>query len=163
MEFLRTWMLSVTSAALAGMLVYVLAPKGSTKKAVRMVAAVFFLTAFFLPFGKIAANDYIFPNLAFNESSQEIPPKLEALLENQVIQAQQSVISQTVNSEFTRRNLPEPETIEFITDILPDKRIAITGVRIQCAERVISADALRTALGKKILEATGIEIQVELL
>jgi hypothetical protein len=159
MEFLRSWMLSITAAALAGMLVYVLAPKGGTKKAVRTVTAVFFLASFFLPFAKFASGDFIMPNFEPEEAYQTMPPALEQALENQVLRAQQEVISQIINEELARRNLPSANEIAFDTDILPDGRIAIGRVSIQCQD----GPGLAFALKQKIKESSGIEIQVVLL
>ncbi|MDR1410290.1 MAG: hypothetical protein LBJ12_08570 [Oscillospiraceae bacterium] len=162
MDFLRSWMLSVTAAALAGMLVYILAPKGGTKKAVRMVAAVFFLTAFFLPFGKITTNDFTPPELAREDVSQSIPSALEDTLKNQVLRAQKNTIVQAVNTELARQTVSLPEQIEFSTDILADGSIGIVQVRIQCASGSIASDALRRTLESKIKEAAGLAVQVVL-
>ena len=185
MEFLRSWMLSVTSSALAGMLVYILAPKGGTKKAVRTVAAVFFLTAFFLPFGKLAAGDFILPDFALEDSSQAMPPALEEALQSQVLRAREDAIAQTVEAELARRGLP-PAEIEFGMDILPEGGIAITVVRIQWSgeysadtqerghEATESSDVsarasygvagdMCVALERQIRESTGLEVRVELL
>ncbi|MDR3344266.1 MAG: hypothetical protein LBT21_01525 [Oscillospiraceae bacterium] len=162
MDFLRSWMLSVTAAALAGMLVYILAPKGGTKKAVRMVAAVFFLTAFFLPFGQITADNFTLPEIAKEDVSHAIPPALEETLQAQVLQAQQAVVARAVNAELARQNAPPPERIEFGMDILPDGSIGIIQARIQCAGGAITADALRIALESKIREDAGLDIQVVL-
>ncbi|MCL2023271.1 MAG: hypothetical protein FWG82_02750 [Oscillospiraceae bacterium] len=87
MEFLRTWMLSVTAAALAGMLVHILAPSGGTKKTLRMVVTVFFLTAFFLPFTQLSLEDFGF---SFEDFNLEDNP-LEAVLESQIARINEQI------------------------------------------------------------------------
>ncbi|MDR0884273.1 MAG: hypothetical protein LBN05_06690 [Oscillospiraceae bacterium] len=160
MDFIRSWLLSVTAAALAGMLVYILAPKGSTKKAVRTVAAVFFLTAFFLPFGQISLTDVTWsqPPRAIE---QTVPAQLEETVLSQMVEAQKAVIAQIVAGEAQRLGTPPPAHIEFGTDISADGGIHIVQVGIQWGDTVQNPAALTRAIEQKIRETTGLEVQVD--
>jgi hypothetical protein len=153
-------MLSVTAAALAGMLVYVLAPKGGTKKAVRMLAAVLFLTAFFLPFGKVTIEDLTLPEIRHEEVSREMETGIDNALQGQILNAQQAVIAQIVTDEVSRTNTPAPDRIGFTTDDMDSGGIIITQVSIHCSDGTTASTALRRDLENKIRETTGLEVQV---
>lgn len=107
-----------------------------------------FLTAFFLPFGKIAVGDFVFSNLSppnISESDHEI----EEALENEILAAQKKIIEQLIKKEA-----PAAE-IAFVTDASADGFIYIKQIQLAAAAGVNVG-----SLEKSITEATGLEIEV---
>ena len=138
-------MLSITAAALAGMLVHILAPSGGTKKAVRMLVTVFFLAAFFLPFTKLSADDFALSWGDFESSESPV----EAVVASQADRARGQIITQEVKNFFTARGLPIPNIIEVDGDFL----------RVQPSSAAFNASALERAL----LENLGVKITVVIM
>jgi len=158
MAILRQWLLSLTFAALAGMLVSLLAPKGATQKALRTVAAVFLLAVLFLPAAQLRDIPLTLPQMQENTS----PPQeqnLEALLQAQTLQAQQAAVS-----GILQRTLLQASTnfgqITFETDN-PD------GTRIQITEAQIPLHSTCTVtaqeLERLVLTETGIQLKIRMV
>ena len=58
MDFIKSWTLTIVTAAVIGSLIVTLTPSGGTEKTVRTVVSLFLLVSFFLPF--IKENDFGF-------------------------------------------------------------------------------------------------------
>ena len=129
METLRNWALTVALSALAGGIVWLLAPKGSVQKAVRTVVAVFLLGAFLSPLLGRAGNpiDWEWPGL------QE-PPTL-AGLDEAVSRQLQAAVEQEIKGRIAgvleARDINfQPGQILLKTDILPEGSINIATARV---------------------------------
>ncbi|MDR1806271.1 MAG: hypothetical protein LBQ80_05845 [Clostridium sp.] len=149
MEFVRSWLLSITAAALAGMLVYVLAPKGGTKKALRVVTAVFFLAAFFLPFGRLELDGLSLPEIEENAAFQSSSLALEELVNEQILGARKDAVSLIINRELESLGLPQAQ-LEFIAGGAELEAVEVTGL----------SAGLCVGLEHEITRQTGLEVKV---
>jgi len=127
METLRTWALSVAMAAMAGGLVWLLAPKGSVQKALRALISVFLLCAFLSPFfahGGISL-DWILPDI------QDVPlsPALEDMVSRQLKTAVEEEIAKRIQAVLASRNISGQITLD--TSIWPDGSIEIVTAEVQ--------------------------------
>jgi len=130
METLRTWALTIALAALAGGIVRLLTPKGSVEKSVRVVVAVFLLSAFLSPMFQRNGEglDWLFPEVP--AVTQITPLQLEIARQMQ----------STVETELTNRMQRVLDTrgldgqILLNTDILSDGSIEIVTARVTLAQ-----------------------------
>ena len=126
METLRAWALSVAMAALAGGLVWLLAPKGSVQKALRTLIAVFLLCAFLSPFftrGGIEL-DWILPEIPDSPTI----PALEDTVNKQLKTAVEEENAGRVRVVLDERNLVGQISLD--TSIWPDGSIEIVTARV---------------------------------
>ncbi|MDR2687196.1 MAG: hypothetical protein LBB75_05540 [Oscillospiraceae bacterium] len=126
MEQLRTWALSVAMAALAGGLVWLLAPKGSVQKALRTLIGVFLLCAFLSPFFTRAdiALDWILPET----QSAPVLPALEDTLARQLKTAVEEEIGGRIDAVLNERAITGQISLD--TSIWPDGSIEIVTARV---------------------------------
>jgi len=126
MEQLRAWALSVAMAALAGGLVWLLAPKGSVQKALRALIGVFLLCAFLSPFfmrGGINL-DWILPEI----QSAPVPPALGDTVSRQLKTAVEEEIAKRIQAVLDGRNLAGQISLD--TSIWPDGSIEIVKAQV---------------------------------
>ena len=126
MQQLRTWALSIAMAALAGGVVWLLAPKGNVQKALRALIAVFLLCAFLSPFflrGGISL-DWILPEM------QSIPmtPALEDTVKRQLKTAVEEEIAKRMQAVLNTRGITGQISLD--TSIWPDGSIEIVTVQV---------------------------------
>jgi len=152
METLRSWALTVALSALAGGIVWLLAPKGSVQKAVRTVVAVFLLGAFLSPLLGRAGNpiDWEWPGE---------PPTL-AGLDEAVSRQLQAAVEQEIKGRMAgvleARGIDfQPGQILLETDILPEGSINIAAAGVTVPKGADTA-GLKEELGA----ATGLEVEV---
>jgi len=154
MEQLRTWALSVAMAALAGGLVWLLAPKGSVQKALRTLIAVFLLCAFLSPFflrGGIDL-DWILPEM----QGSPITPALEDTVARQLKTAVEEEIAKRMQAVLDVRGLAGQITLD--TSIWPDGSIEIVTAQVFVPPGTDTrglAAALKAEAGLDVKIATG--------
>jgi len=126
MEQLRTWALSVAMSALAGGLVWLLAPKGGVQKALRALIAVFLLCAFLSPFftrGGINL-DWILPDIQYSP----VTPALEDTVSRQLKTAVEEEIVKRIQAVLDARNIDGQIILD--TSIWPDGSIEIVTAQV---------------------------------
>lgn len=158
MDFIKQWVLSVTFAALAGTLIYLLAPKGATERAMRTVVAVFLIAAIFLPFASLRDIDLSLP--AANELQLERGAKQleDAVAERALLSAREAVCA-VIRQELELREIRYGQIV-LNMDIQEDTSIGIREAYVELAEgNPVSPQELE----KQLLEATGIDIRVILV
>ncbi|MCL2300791.1 MAG: hypothetical protein FWC27_11685 [Firmicutes bacterium] len=126
MSTFRSWALSVAMAALAGGVVWLLAPKGSVQKALRALIAVFLLCAFLMPFfTRGGLNfDWILPDI---QSAPEIPA-LEETVARQLKTAVEEEIAKRIDAVLSARDIAGQISLD--TSIWPDGSIEIVTARV---------------------------------
>ena len=152
METIRTWALTVALSALAGGIVWLLAPKGSVQKALRTVVAVFLLCAFLSPL-------LHWQGLALQwlpEEAQAPPtlPGFDALLYGQLQGAVEKELRRRIAQVLEGRNLAGQILLE--TDILPDG-----GINIATAKVILPPGANTAGLAFALREAAGLDVEIE--
>jgi len=156
MEQLRTWVLSVAMAALAGGLVWLLAPKGSVQKALRALISVFLLCAFLSPFfrrGGISL-DWILPEI----SNTPITPALEDTVSRQLKTAVEEEIASRIQSVLDERGVAGQTSggqISLDTSILPDGSIEIVTARV-----LVPPGTDMRALAAAIQAQAGLDVEI---
>jgi len=154
METLREWALTVALSALAGGIVWLLAPKGSVQKAVRAVVAVFLLCAFLSPLLVRKGGP-----LKWELPALEQAPTLAGLDEAASRQLQAAVereIRGRIEGVLEARGIQcGPGQILLETDILPEGSINIAAARVSLPSGTDPA-GLKEALGA----AAGLEVEV---
>ena len=151
MSTLRTWALSVAMAALAGGLVWLLAPKGSVQKALRTLIAVFLLCAFLSPFfarGGIRL-DWILPD---TQSTPAIP-ELEDTVKRQLKTAVEEEIVGRVQAVLDERGLAR--NIALDTSIWPDGSIEIVTAQV-----LVPPGADTRELAADIKARAGLDVEI---
>ncbi|MCL1952869.1 MAG: hypothetical protein FWF60_08590 [Oscillospiraceae bacterium] len=151
MEQLRTWALSVAMAALAGGVVWLLAPKGSVQKALRTLIAVFLLCAFLTPFFTRADInlDWILPDTRRSPET----PALEDTVARQLKTAVEEEIAKRINAVLSGRGAAGQISLD--TSILPDGSIEIVTARVA----VLPGTDTR-GLAAAIKAQAGLDVQV---
>ena len=151
MEALRIWALSVAMAALAGGLVWLLAPKGSVQKALRALISVFLLCAFLSPFFSRGGNglDWILPDI------QNTPalPALEDTVARQLKTAVEEEISKRIDAVLSARGVSGQISLD--TSILPDGSIEIV-----TAEVAMPPGIDTRGLAAAIKAETGLDVKI---
>ncbi|MDR1464775.1 MAG: hypothetical protein LBJ11_05685 [Oscillospiraceae bacterium] len=151
MDTIRSWATCVALSALAGGLVWLMAPKGSVQKAVRTVVAVFLLAAFLSPF--FQKNGLA---LDFSAPEPDGAPTIGALqdaLHSQTDEAIAEKIREVLESQGVDMGRGQ---ISVRTDILSDGSINIEAVTVRLPAGGYSTEKLRTA----IREATGLDVDL---
>ena len=151
MEQLRTWALSVAMAALAGGVVWLLAPKGSVQKALRALIAVFLLCAFLTPFFTRSgvSLDWILPDM------QGTPglPALEDTVARQLKTAVEQEIIRRIDAVLSARGIDGQIFLD--TSILPDG-----GIEIVTAEVVVPPGAGTRGLAAAVKTETELDVKI---
>jgi len=154
MEQLRTWVLSIAMAALAGGLVWLLAPKGNVQKALRALIATFLLCAFLSPFflrGGVSL-DWILPDIP----NAPVTPALEETVSRQLKTAVEEEIAKRIQAVLDERGLAGQISLD--TSIWPDGSIEIVTARVLVppgAEPRGLAAALKAQAGLDVELITG--------
>jgi len=126
MQSLRTWALSIAMAALAGGIVWLLAPKGGVQKALRTLLAVFLLCSFLTPFftrGGVSL-DWILPDIL----DTPVTPALEDTVARQLKTAVEEEIAKRINAVLSKRGAAGQISLD--TSILPDGSIEIVTAQV---------------------------------
>ena len=126
MESLRTWALSIAMAALAGGVVWLLAPKGGVQKALRALIAVFLLCSFLTPFfTRGGVNlDWILPDIL----DTPVTPALEDAVMRQLKTAVEEEIAKRMQAVLDARAVAGQISLD--TSILPDGSIEIVTAQV---------------------------------
>jgi len=151
MEVFRTWALSIALAALAGGIVRLLAPKGAVEKSVRVVVAVFLLSAFLSPIITHggASLDWVLPQL-------QAPPVNHALQQEMARQLQSAIEVELRNGMRTvldTRGLDGQ--IYLSTSILSDGSIDIVLARVE-----IPHASNTTGLAAALRHEVGFDVEI---
>ena len=126
MSTLRTWALSVAMAALAGGVVWLLAPRGNVQKALRTLIAVFLLCAFLTPFfTRTGVNlDWILPDIQATPET----PALENTVARQLRTAVEEEIAKRIEAVLVARDVSGQISLD--TSIWPDGSIEIVTAQV---------------------------------
>lgn len=151
METIRTWALTVALSALAGGIVWLLAPKGSVQKAVRTVVAVFLLCAFLSPL--FARRGMAFEWLLPEEAAAPTIAGFDEAVSRQLQKAVEEEISKRILDVLEGRKISGQILIR--TDILPDG-----GINIATAKVTLPRGTNTSGLGFKLEEAAGLEVEI---
>jgi len=148
METLRNWALTVVLSALAGGIVWLLAPKGSVQKSLRMVVAVFLLSAFITPLLRGGGS------FAWELPDEGRPPTI-AGFDDVVSRQLQTAVEEEITGrcEGVLRARGIAGQILLQTDILGDGSINIASAKVIVGS---GAAGLREELGA----ATGLDVEV---
>ena len=160
MEAIRTWALTVALAALAGGIVWLLAPKGTVQKAVRTVVAVFMLCAFLSPLVSLRGLDFTW--LLPEEAAMPTIPGLDEALSRQLQTAVEEELNRRISAVLEAREIQIlPGQILIRTDILPDGGINIATAKV-ILEKAVTPPGLKTAgLAQALRDAVGFEVEIE--
>ena len=154
MSSLRAWALSLAMAALAGGLVWLLAPKGSVQKALRALIAVFLLCAFLSPFfarGGIHL-DWVLPDM----QAAPVTPALEDTVSRQLKTAVEEEIAKRMQAVLEERGLAGQISLD--TSIWADGSIEIVTARVLVPPGTDTrglAAAIKTQAGLDVEVLTG--------
>ena len=152
MQQLRTWALSLVMAALAGGLVWLLAPKGSVQKALRTLLAVFLLCAFLSPFfvrGGVNL-DWILPDV---QASPALPA-LDDVVARQLQAAVEEEICRRIQAVLQARGIAGQISLD--TSILPDGSIEIV-----TAEVLVPPGADTRGLAAAVKTEAGLDVNIK--
>ena len=149
METLRSWALTVALSALAGGIVWLLAPKGSVQKAVRMVVAVFLLSAFLTPVLRAGSINWELP--------EALPPPSIAGFDEVVSKQLQAAVEEEIRGRYARileaRGLAGQ--IDLRTDILSDGSINIASAKV-----IVPFGSDTAGLREELGAAAGLDVEV---
>jgi len=151
MSTLRAWALSVAMAALAGGIVWLLAPKGNVQKALRALIAVFLLCAFLTPFftrGGVSL-DWILPDI----HSAPTIPALEGTVARQLKTAVEGELAKRIDAVLGTRGITGQISLD--TSILPDG-----GIEIVTAEVLVPPGADTRGLAAAIKTQTELDVKI---
>ena len=152
MEAIRTWALTVALSALAGGIVWLLAPRGTAQKAVRTVTAVFLLCAFLSPLFARRGFDFEWP--LPEESAVPTIAGFDEALSKQLQQAVEEELTRRISAVLEERNITGQILVR--TDILPDG-----GINIATAEVTLEqAGGNTSGLGLALRDAAGLEVEI---
>ena len=151
MESIRNWALTVALCALAGGIVWLLAPKGTVQKAVRTVVAVFLLCAFLSPLFIWRGMDFEW--LLPEEAAVPTIPSLDEALSQQLKAAVEEEIARRISAVLDARKISGQILIR--TDILPDG-----GINIATAQVTLPKDVNTAGLLPALREAAGFEVEI---
>ncbi|MDR2647313.1 MAG: stage III sporulation protein AF [Oscillospiraceae bacterium] len=154
MDGLRAWALTVALSALAGGIVWMLAPKGSVQKALRTVTAVFVLCSFLSPF--FAGEDLPLQWIAPEISQSPALPSLDDTIQAQLQDAVKTELTNQLQA-ILKENHADGAEILITTAILSDSSISIEQVVILLQKNHASkADSLK----KSIKSQTGLDAEI---
>ncbi|MCL2106251.1 MAG: stage III sporulation protein AF [Oscillospiraceae bacterium] len=157
MEAIRAWAVTVAVASLAGGVVWLMAPKGSVRKSLRVVVAVFLVAAFLSPLLSRSSRDFGWALPA--EHAMPANQELEAEILRQLRQTVETSIRAQLQAELRKQGVAvDTELISVATDILSDGSIEIVSVRV-----IVPAEALARSgeLRGDLLAATGLDVTLE--
>jgi len=153
MVTIRTWALTVALSALAGGIVWLLAPKGSVQKAVRTVVAVFLLCAFLSPL--FARRGMAFEWLPPEEAAAPTIPGFDETVSRQLQKAVEAEIAKRIEAVLESRKISGQILIR--TDILPEG-----GINIATTKVTLPQGTNTSGLGNLLEEAAGLEVEIML-
>jgi len=151
MPTLRTWALSIAMAALAGGVVWLLAPKGNVQKALRTLIAAFLLCAFLTPLftrGGVSL-DWILPD---NQNAPGIPA-LEETVARQLKTAVEEEITKRIAAVLAARNVTGQISLD--TSIWPDGSIEIVTAQV-----LVPPGADTRGLAAAVKAQTELDVQI---
>ena len=151
MQPIRTWMLTIALAALAGGIVWLLVPKGSVQKAVRTVVAVFLLCAFLSPLLNRKGIDFAL--LLPEESAAPTIPGFDETVSRQLQAAVEQELTRRISGILESQKISGQILVR--TDILPDGSINIATAKV-----TLPAGANTSGLQNKLAEAVGTEVEI---
>lgn len=152
MDFLKQWILSISFAALSGTLVYFISPKGSTRRVMRTVIAMFLLLAIALPFADLGRVTLSAEQETQNAAHQAAD--LEDRLARQVYDTTEAALRNTVQTALERREINFGQIV-INTDILEDGSIRITEA---CITQASISEAVLREVEAEVLQQSGLAI-----
>ena len=151
MQPIRTWMLTIALAALAGGIVWLLAPKGSVQRAVRTVVAVFLLCAFLSPLLNRQGIDFAL--LLPEETAAPTIPGFDETVSRQLQTAVEQELRQRISGVLETQKISGQILVR--TDILPDG-----GINIATAKVALPPGTNTSGLKNRLAEAAGTEVEI---
>ncbi|MBQ7046831.1 MAG: hypothetical protein IJN85_03715 [Oscillospiraceae bacterium] len=137
-SFFKEWALGVCFAALAGAIIFAVAPNGTMKKSVKMVVAIVVICAVILPFAKSGLDiDWSFQNQ--NTGGAVYSEDLEDVVEYQLTAAYADEVTQKADYILSTAGLKESE-ITLMTDINEQGSIFIKKAYIKLPDNLNSVD-----------------------
>ncbi len=149
MDMLKQWLISLVFAAVAGTLITVISPKGSTEKTLKTVVGIFMISAICSPLTELDSADFTLPAFAQNNfvaNDEEINDYLAKALEAEVIR-RISVCAEKMNIGIDDVVI-EAETDEDNCIIIHNILIKIQNHEYESAQK--AADALSEELGMPV-------------
>jgi len=151
MQTIRTWALTIALAALAGGIVWLLAPKGSVQKAVRTVVAVFLLCAFLSPLFDRRGIDFTL--LLPEDAAAPTIPGFDETISRQLQSAVEAELIRRISGVLEERKISGQILVR--TDILPGG-----GINIATAKVALPPGTNTSGLKNSLEEAAGTEVEI---
>lgn len=149
MDMLRQWLISLVFAALAGTLISVISPKGSTEKTLKTVVGIFIIAAICSPLSELESADFSLPVFAQNNSVQieeDMSDYFAQALEKEV-GGRLSECAESLNIEIDDVVI-KAETDENSCIIIHEVLIIIQNYEYESAQK--AAEALSEELGMPV-------------
>lgn len=128
MEALQSWAWCIVFSAVGALLVHTLSPKGATEKAMRVMVALFLLSAILSPFLSGKGIPLSMPEQDSGTIEDQMDAALEKVNRSLAEQARQSV-SEQAQSALAQIGITDAE-IQVDMDIADDSVISITELKI---------------------------------
>lgn len=149
MDMLKQWLISLVFAAMAGTLISVISPKGSTEKTLKTVVGIFIIAAICSPLTELGATDFTLPVFANNNSVQP-----EEGMEDYIARALEAEVCSRLSECAERLDMEiddvviEAETDENGCIIIHNVLIKIQNCEYESAQK--AAEALSEELGMPV-------------
>ena len=128
MEALQSWALCIVFSAVGALLVHALSPKGATEKAMRVMIALFLLSAILSPFLSGKGIKFTMPVLDSGNAEDQMEAALEKVNLSLAEQARRE-IEEKAQQALAEIGIPGAE-IQVDMDIADDSIISITELKI---------------------------------
>lgn len=149
MDMLKQWLISLVFAAVAGTLITVISPKGSSEKTLKTVVGIFIISAICSPLTELDPADFTLPAFAQNNSvanEEEMSDYLAQALEAEIFR-RISVCAEKMNIGIDDVVI-EAEIDEEYCIIIHNILIKIQNHEYESAQK--AADALSEELGMPV-------------
>lgn len=149
MDMLKQWLISLIFAALAGTLISVVSPKGSTEKTLKTVVGIFIIAAICSPLTEIEAADFSLPVFANNSLVQS-----EEDMNDYITQALEAEVCTRLSECAEKLNIEIDDVVIKVERdddgciIIHDVLIKIRNFEYQSAQK--AAEALSEELGMPV-------------
>lgn len=157
MEALQSWAMCIVFSAVGALLVHALAPKGATEKAMRVMVALFVLSAILSPFLSGEGISLTLPSQGFENMEDQMDAALEKVNRSVAEQARRSIEEQA-QSALAQIGITDAE-IQVDMDIADNSVISITELKISLPHTHGGQERL---VREKLEQALGCPVAVEL-
>ncbi len=150
MDFIKSWTLTIVTAAVIGSLIVTLTPSGSMEKTVRTVVSLFLLVSFFLPFVKENNSGLIAEG---NQPLFESAPEFDhnELMSDMVQNEVRRLIAEVLDSHSVKYTEINVDISVSENEMIADKVTVVTQEKIKNTDILI----------KEIKEKTGLIVGIE--